>query len=319
MPQPPGEDTARRLARAVLGAAGTDVYPAHPGATTGAGHFTWWAGRAHVLRCAHDADASARLDRERAVRDLVRPHTRAAVASSAGHGTWAAALAYTVDTRLPGAFGDRGTVSPGGEADLADLLGGLRAVPAAQAAMLGLPAAPARPLERLRASAVRAARALADEGEFGPARFAPLGGRALAQLAAPPGGVLVHRALTGRHLGLTGDGRLGGVLHWGDAALGDPAEDIAGLAAALGAPAAVRAATLAGYGARQCLRGLWLARCDAVVRFAAALRTAGADAAAGGKDGALSALREGMWRAWEPILLERLTGEDPGDAAPAAR
>ncbi|MYQ44503.1 aminoglycoside phosphotransferase family protein, partial [Streptomyces sp. SID4985] len=71
------------------------------------------------------------------------------------------------------------------------------------------------------------------------------------------------------------------------------------LAAAVGAPAAVRAATLAGYGARPCLRGLWLARCDTLVRLADRLdgRTS--------EDPTL--LRARLRRAWEPILLERVT------------
>ncbi|MEY7978780.1 hypothetical protein AB8O53_20965, partial [Streptomyces pilosus] len=74
----------------------------------------------------------------------------------------------------------------------------------------------------------------------------------------------------------------------------------AGLALAVGAPAAVRAATLAGYGARPCLRGLWLARCDALVQLAEAL--AGRPAAP-----PLRPPRLRLRRAWEPIMLERVT------------
>ncbi|NEB16519.1 aminoglycoside phosphotransferase family protein, partial [Streptomyces coelicoflavus] len=61
--------------------------------------------------------------------------------------------------------------------------------------------------------------------------------------------------------------------------------------------------TLAGYGARPCLRGLWLARCDAVVHLAEAL--------GGHSGGPLPAtvplLRTRLRHAWEPILLERVT------------
>ncbi|NEC36143.1 aminoglycoside phosphotransferase family protein, partial [Streptomyces rubrogriseus] len=56
-------------------------------------------------------------------------------------------------------------------------------------------------------------------------------------------------------------------------------------------------------GARPCLRGLWLARCDAVVHLAEAL-----DGHRGGPlPAAVPLLRTRLRRAWEPILLERVT------------
>jgi hypothetical protein len=67
----------------------------------------------------------------------------------------------------------------------------------------------------------------------------------------------------------------------------------------------VRAATLAGYGARLCLRGLWLARCDAVIRLADRVE---------GRDGLpLPLLRAQLRHAWEAILLERVTELREGD------
>ncbi len=119
--------------------------------------------------------------------------------------------------------------------------------------------------------------------------------------------VLVHHNLGRAHLVVSGDGRVRGVLGWTDAIVGDPAEDIASLSAAVGAPAAVRAATLAGYGARPCLRGLWLARCDTLVRLA--------DALDGRDETPLPVLRGRVLRAWESIMLERVT-ELPGEEAP---
>ncbi|WP_367869772.1 phosphotransferase, partial [Streptomyces prasinopilosus] len=104
------------------------------------------------------------------------------------------------------------------------------------------------------------------------------------------------------------DGRVRGVLGWAGAVVGDPAEDIAGLALAVGSPAAVRAATLAGYGPRPCLRGLWLARCDALLHLAEALR--------GGATGRLPLLRVRLRRAWEAILLERVTDLGSADDMP---
>ncbi|MEV5934163.1 phosphotransferase [Streptomyces sp. NPDC093250] len=299
----PTADTVRRLARTLLkgrdtggtaAAAGPDVRPVSEGASA------WWVGAHHVLRLAPDREASARRRREARLRDLVRPHVPVALPALAAQGEWAPGLLCTLDTRLPGGTAEEHTVSAVGETDLAGLLTGLREVPARQAATLGVPRVAPRSLEALRRAAREAAERLAAADEFDSGRLDQLTPPAAVQLAAQPGtAVLVHRALTGEHLLLAADGRVRGVLGWDAAAVGDPAEDIAGLAAAVGAPAAVRAATLAGYGARACLRGLWLARCDAVVHLANAL--------AGRTAGPLPLLRTRLRRAWEPIMLERVT------------
>ncbi|WP_406839359.1 aminoglycoside phosphotransferase family protein [Streptomyces sp. AHU1] len=272
------------------------------------GHFTWWVGRRHVLRLAPDREASLRQRRELRLRDLVRPLVGGAVPMSVASGEWAGGLSYTLDTRVPGVSGEEQTVSALGEADLADLLTGLREVPVRQAETLGVPRTPPRSLKALRATAVRAAGRLPAE-EFDPARFDQLAEPAAVQLGAQTGpAVLVHHGLLGEHLVVSPDGRVRGVLDWTGTVIGDPAEDIAGLAVAVGAPAAVRAATLAGYGARPCLRGLWLARCDTVVRLAGRLH--------GGDAGRLPLLEAQLGRAWESILLERVTDlrEGPGEA-----
>ncbi|MET7700512.1 aminoglycoside phosphotransferase family protein [Streptomyces sp. NPDC005485] len=302
----PTADTVRRLVLSLLpgsgaSGAGPDVRPVGEGGA----HSSWWVGARHVLRLAPDRDASVRLRRELRLRDLVRPHVGVAVPVSVAHGEWASGLGYTLDTRLPGTTGEAPDVSALGENDLAGLLTGLREVPVRQAEPLGVPRAAPRSLETLRAAAADAARRLAAADEFDPARLAQLTAPAAVQLAAQSqGAVLVHHALRGEHLVVSGDGRVRGVLDWSDAVLGDPAEDIAGLAIAVGAPAAVRAATLAGYGARPCLRGLWLSRCDILIRLADGLR--------GGDTGPVPLLRVQLRRAWEAILLERVT-ELPGD------
>ncbi|MFJ8230751.1 phosphotransferase family protein [Streptomyces sp. NPDC094448] len=115
--------------------------------------------------------------------------------------------------------------------------------------------------------------------------------------AAPDTAVLLHNDLKGEHLLIGDDGGITGVLDWTDAALGDPAEDIAGLAISIGAPAAVRAAALASYGPEVCLRGLWLARCDTLVRLAERVR-----GSAGGSP--LPLLRTQRRRAWQLTPLD---------------
>ncbi|MFF3499741.1 aminoglycoside phosphotransferase family protein [Streptomyces sp. NPDC003247] len=307
----PTADTVRRLVHALLeegvggtrgrngagGAAGPDVRPVHEEAGE---RCAWWVGTRHVLRLAPDRDAAVRQRRELRLRDLVRPHVPVTVPTSVAHGEWSPGLTYTLDTRVPGGTGEEHEVSALGEADLAGLLTGLREVPSRQAETLGVPRAAPRSLEALRRMAVAAAEHLARADEFDPARLHQLTPPGAAQLAAQPAtAVLVHHALRGEHLVVSADGRVRGVLDWTGAVLGDPAEDIAGLALAVGSGAAVRAATLAGYGARPCLRGLWLARCDTVVHLAERLT--------GHATTPLPPLRTRLRRAWETILLERVT------------
>lgn len=297
----PTADTVRRLVRSLLkdnppDTGGPEVRPVAEGAEPA----TWWVGSRHVLRLAEDRDAALRRRRELRLRDLVRPHVPVAVPNSVAQGEWAPGLAYTLDTKVPGGSAEEHDVSAVGEADLAGLLTGLREVPVRQAEALGVPRVAPRSLEALRREAGRAAERLRAADEFDPVRLQQLTSPAAVQLAAQPGSaVLVHHALTGDHLVVSADGRVRGVLDWTRTVVGDPAEDIAGLALAVGAPAAVRAATLAGYGARPCLRGLWLARCDTVIHLAAAVE---------GRAGtAPGPLRTRLGRAWEAILLERVT------------
>ncbi|WP_435273254.1 aminoglycoside phosphotransferase family protein [Streptomyces parvulus] len=305
----PTADSVRRLVSSLLGgSAQPDVRPVAAGPEPA----TWWVGSRHVLRLAPDREAALRQRRELRLRELVRPRLPVAVPASVAHGEWSPGLTYTLDARLPGGSGEDHDVSALGEADLAALLTAVREVPVRQADALGVPRSAPRSLEALRGAAERAAGRLAEADEFDPARPERLTRQAAAQLGAQPGSaVLVHHGLTGEHLVVAADGRVRGVLGWADAVLGDPAEDIAGLALSVGSPAAVRAATLAGYGARPCLRGLWLARCDTVVALA--------DALVGRSGTALAPLRTRLRRAWEPILLERVTElrEDGTDASTA--
>jgi aminoglycoside phosphotransferase (APT) family kinase protein len=297
MPPTPEQPTAaavRRLLETLLpDGGGAELRPV----TEGGEHRTWWVGARHVLRLAPDGPVSQRLRREVRLRDLLRPYVTVAVPASVAAGEWAPGLAYTLDTRLSGESAEVRSVTAAGEEDLAGLLSGLHTVPAARAVPLGVPKTAPRPLEHLRREAGTAARKLDAEDEFEAARLDQLTPRAVAQLGPQATAVLVHHDLKGEHLTVARDGRVRGVLDWADAVIGDPAEDIAGLAIAVGARAAVRSATLAGYGPRVCLRGLWLARCDALVRLSDRLH--GADA-----DSPVSLLRTQLERAWEPILLE---------------
>ncbi|MYX29923.1 phosphotransferase [Streptomyces sp. SID8381] len=296
----PTADTVRRLVRTLLAdgadtAAGPDVRPV----AEDGGPWAWWVGARHVLRLAPDREAALRQRRELRLRDLARPHVPVAVPASVAHGEWTPGLTYTLDARIAGGTAGQ-QVSALGEDDLAGLLSGLREVPARQAGTLGVPRTAPRSLEALRRMAAHAAEQLGKADEFDPARMAQLAGPAAAQLAAQPNtAVLVHHGLTADHLVVGADGRVRGVLGWGEAVIGDPAEDIASLARAVRSPAAVRAATLAGYGARPCLRGLWLARCDTVIRLAERLE--------GRDDTPLPLLRTELRNAWEAILLERVT------------
>lgn len=304
----PTADTVRRLVRSLLrestaATPGPDVRPV----AAGGEHSAWWVGTRYVLRLAPDREAAARMRRELRLRDLMRPHLPVTVPAGVAHGEWAPGLTCALDVVIPGGTAEEHDVSAVGEADLAGLLTGLREVPVRQAETLGVPRIPPRSLEALRRMAVPAAERLAVADEFDPAPLLHFTSPGAVQLAAQPGtAVLVHHDLKGEHLVVSADGRVRGVLDWTDAAVGDPAEDIAGLALAVGSGAAVRAATLAGYGVRPCLRGLWLARCDTVLRLT--------DRLDGRDDRPLPLLRTQLRRAWEAILLERVSDLRDDDA-----
>ncbi|MER5948756.1 aminoglycoside phosphotransferase family protein [Streptomyces sp. NPDC001904] len=290
MQEPPAEDTARHLLKTLLpNGGGAELRPAPED-----GPAAWRVGTGHVLRLAPDGPASRELRREVRLRDVVRPHVTVAVPACAAAGEWAPGLAYVLDTRPPGDSAEVRDVTAAGEEDLAGLLTGLRAVPVARAVPLGVPTVAPRSLENLRREAGIAAGRLDADGEFEAARLGQLTARAVTRLGPQSDAVLVHHGLTGDRLTVAADGHVRGVLGWGGTVVGDPAEDIAGLTVSVGARAAVRAATLGGYGARVCLRGLWLGRCEALVRLFE-----------GG--GSLGLLRVRLERAWEPILLELVT------------
>lgn len=283
MPQttPPSAALVRRLAHAALGGEHPpDVRPVDEGGE----HSTWWAGTHRIVRFALDEAGARRQRREIALRELVRPHLGVEVPASIATGEWASGLTFTVDTRLPGESGEHRPVTAAGEADLARLLAGLRSVPTAEAAALGLPRCEPRSLTDLRDTARAAAERLAADGEF---NGAPLPG------PTPPGAerVLVHGDLKGEHLMVDAEGRVLGVLDWTDAMIGDPAEDVAGLAISIGAPAAARVASAAGYDRDTGTRGIALARLDTLLRLA--------DRLYGSDDSPLPLLRAQLARAWE--------------------
>ena len=258
----------------------------------GGEHATWWVGTEYVLRMAPDAEATVRLRREIAVRDAVRPVLDLPVPRSAASGEWAPGCGCTLDVRLAGVSAEHRAVSEAGEKDLARLLGGLAGFPAAEAAALGVPAERPRHLSVLKSGAGRAARTLADDGEFDLTLLRRLetGPTPLATEDVPE--ALVHFDLKGEHLLTDEAGRVTGVLDWTDAVLGDPAEDIAGLALSIGATAAFRIARLSGHSPALASRGLRLARCDTALRLADRLH--------GTDDSPLPLLRHQLARAWQP-------------------
>ncbi|QDY77345.1 phosphotransferase family protein [Streptomyces qinzhouensis] len=263
----------------------------------GGEHATWFIGGDRVLRLAVDEDVTRRQRREIALRDALRGRLPVPVPGSLASGEWAPGLSYTLDNRLPGVSAEERPVSGAGELDLSGMLAALRSYAPTDTdiAAIGLPREPVREPAGLREAALRAARELAADPTLDP-------GLVLRRLdtapppAAPDTAVLLHNDLKGEHLLIGDDGGVTGVLDWTDAALGDPAEDIAGLALSIGAPAAVRAAALASYGPEVCLRGLWLARCDTLVRLA--------DRLCGSDDSPLPLLRAQRRRAWQLTPLD---------------
>src|SRR5919109_1307212 len=70
--------------------------------TEGGDHHAWSVDENLVARFAVDAAATARLRREVALRDLVRPQLAVPVPVSVATGSWARGLGFTLDRRLPG-------------------------------------------------------------------------------------------------------------------------------------------------------------------------------------------------------------------------
>ncbi|MFI6286006.1 aminoglycoside phosphotransferase family protein [Streptomyces sp. NPDC051018] len=277
----PDAETVRRL----LPPGETDIRSVAEGGE----HSTWLVGADRVLRLALDAEGSERQRREIALRDAVRPYLPVAVPESAATGEWADGLTYTLDTLLPGLSAERRPVSPAGEGELSGFLRGLRAFPVDAS----LPVEPSRDLRELRERASEAAGRLAADGEFDSALLSRrLHG--LPRDQAPP--ALIHNDLKGEHLLVDESGRMTGVLDWTDAAAGDPAEDIAGLAISVGAAAAVRIAEGAGREPALGVRALWLARCDTLTRLYDRLHE--------GDDSPLPLLRAQHSRAWELTPLD---------------
>ncbi|MER7345844.1 aminoglycoside phosphotransferase family protein [Streptomyces aurantiacus] len=287
-PEPPTPSVIHGLVRQVL--------PHEPGLAVepvdeGGEHSTWWVGDRYVLRLTLDPDAGARQRRELLLRDAIRPRLPVGVPASVAAGVWAPGLTYTVDTRLSGTSADHRPVCPEGESDLAGLLAGLRGLPPAAMAALRLPEQRPRALDRLHAAAEEAADLLTAVGEM-PAALASHRASGTRDHSAPaPNPVVLHNDLKGEHLMVSSAGRVSGVLDWADAALGDPAEDVAGLALSVGASAAVRVATAAGHAPEVARRGVLLARYDTAIRLAERLR--------GRDDSPLPLLRAQLARAWE--------------------
>ncbi|MBO2453038.1 aminoglycoside phosphotransferase family protein [Actinomadura barringtoniae] len=224
---------------------------------------------------------SARQRREIALRDLIRPHLPIAVPGSVATGEWSPGLTYTLDTRLPGRSAELRAISAAGERDLTALLEALRSVPLDAARALDLDEPPPRNLEALGALTLGAAALLGGDAPLDP-DAGPQG-----TPDRPP--VLLHNDLKGEHLLVDEAGRVSGVLDWTDAAVGDPAEDVAGLAISVGAEAAARVA--AAYGPEVVARGLFLARCDTLIRLSERLL--------GEDDSPLELLHVQRERAWE--------------------
>ncbi|GAA0943845.1 aminoglycoside phosphotransferase family protein [Nonomuraea longicatena] len=267
------------VATLIQSALGLDRPPVLRPIGEGGEHHSWWVDDHYVARLAPDREAGLRLRRELALRDLIRPYTDVPLPRSAGHGEWAPGCDFTVDTRLDGASGEDRPLSPDGTRQLAALLRALRTIPAGPLAELGVPAGEPIPWQRLAADA-EAARHRLDHRE-------PL--RAPAPPAVPP--VLVHADLKGEHLLVRPDGTLAGVLDWTDALVADPALDVAGLAISVGARAAALIAAGAGHTPETVAAGVFLARCETLIRLDERLRDE--------SDSPLPLLRAQSSRAWE--------------------
>jgi aminoglycoside phosphotransferase (APT) family kinase protein len=291
----PDQATVTRIVRSV---AGGDAARRVRRITEGGDHHAWWVDADLVARFAVDVASTARLRREVALRDLVRPHLAVPVPVSVATGYWARGLGFTLDRRLPGTSAETSPIPPSAMAGLAGLLAGLGGVPTEAAARIGVSRQPAQDLHGLHRRALAAARRLLGAGELTAAQLRGIQDAEPLLPASPQQVVLVHGDLKGEHL-LIDQGRVSGVLDWTDAELGDPATDVAGLAIAVGADAAELVAAAAGHDRHTRRRGTHLARCEAILRLER--RLSGQDA------GPLPLLRHQLQRALQPTALHAAT------------
>ncbi len=285
---PSDQLTAEDAARLVQAALGRGAPPWVSPIREGGEHHSWWVDDDLAARFCPDRETTPRLRREVAVRDLIRPRMSVPVPRSVAFGEWGDGFGFTVDTRLHGASGEKRSLSPAGEAQLVELLRALRAVPVAEAAALGVPTRPPVRWQRLAADA-EAARQRMVGTEKVPATPVRVPAEGVA-----PARVLVHADLKGEHLVVPEDGTLAGIVDWADACLAEPVLDITGLAISVGGPAAHRIATEAGYPDETATHGVFLARCETLIRLDERLR--------GRPTGPLPLLRTQLARAWQDSL-----------------
>jgi hypothetical protein len=79
--------------------------------------------------------------------------------------------------------------------------------------------------------------------------------------------VLLHGDLKGEHILIGPDGSVSAVLDWSDSCIGPPSVDIEGLVISVGACAAVEIGLRAGYKKTTCTEGLFMARCNTLIRL----------------------------------------------------
>jgi hypothetical protein len=239
---------------------------------------TWTLGLPHsfYLRMTLHEEASERQQREIRLRFILRAHlTTVRPPLTFKHGYWREGLSCALESKPWGVTAEAKWPSDTGMWDLGQMLLNLRRVRQTHASAIGIPMVPPRSLDDLRRAAGEAAEELvgARDFHFDAIRceklLAFLYWHPAKQLAAPERAVLVNNNIKAKNIFVSEqDGRVTGLRDWKNAILGDPAEDIAGIAISLGADMAVYMARMAQYHASICLRGLSLARCDTLIRVA---------------------------------------------------
>jgi hypothetical protein len=259
----------------------------------------------YVLRMALNEAAGERQKRDIELRAIFASYANAIwLPFTFAHGYWAKGLTCSLESKLWRTSADIRTPSTFGLKALAQLLTTLREIPTSLAVSIGVPVTEPRSLSTLRTAAIDAVEELADLFQYKAYSSVwplveALTNHTVQQLAAQPGKVLVHNSIKGDNILVLSDGRVCGLLNWADAIVGDPAEDIAGLAISVGATAAVDTARMARYPVVTCLRGIYLARCDTLIRLATTFLKSD-------NSRTLPVLRLQLVRAWQCTELEKV-------------
>lgn len=237
----------------------------------------WTVNDEWILRVHSSQEQDEVLNRENCLLDLLRTTSISEAVNPcvwtkySPRGGWRCGL-YT-KARGRSIEADSASVTDKTESDLVNFLQCLKDLNVSDVEALGIQDAQPVGMQNLRTDTSNAWALVRNNGALDDIRTLDIG-RCLETHGGCPNHarVLLHGDLKGEHLFTTSDGHLSGVIDWTDACIGSPSIDIEGIAISVGASMAARVGLKAGYVKSLVEYGIFLARCNTVLRLARRLR-----------------------------------------------